>query len=277
MRKAFALFFLLAALLAACGGKGSFETVAPSDLKKHLDDPGVVVVDVRTPAEYLQGHVPRAVNLPLQEIEDWYKDLPTDKEIYLVCRSGHRSAQAMEFLKKHGFKGKVKSVKGGTLAWAQEGYPLSTAEEDPAKVLGKAPAHPKLTLPDLTLKRLGGGEVNLQQFKGRPVVINLWATWCPPCRAEMPLLAEAQSRYSGVTFVFVNQGEDEATIRKFLDEKGLVLEWVLLDPESKLSHLLRANGLPTTYFFDAEGNLVALHPGQLIEGLLEKYLEKLAR
>ncbi len=274
MRRLAPLVWLLAVLLAACGSKGAYQNVPPDDLKAHLDDPNTIVVDVRTPAEYVQGHVPRAINLPLQEIENWYKDLPKDKTVYLICRTGHRSTKASEFLKEKGFRN-LKNVTGGTLAWREKGYPLSTAPEDPAKVLGKAPSAPQIALPDLSFKRLGAGTVRLRQFLGRPLVINLWASWCPPCRAEMPLLAEAQGRYKEVTFVFVNQGEDEATIHNFLNEKGLPLGWVLLDPESRLSHELRAGGLPTTYFFDAKGNLVAVHPGQLFQAALEGYLEKL--
>ena len=274
MRRFGPIFLVLAALLAACGSKGAYKNVDPEDLHAHLDDPGVVVVDVRTPAEYVKGHVPRAINLPLQEIESWYKDLPKKKTVYLICNSGNRSTKAAEFLKEKGFKN-IRNVKGGTKAWVAKGYPLSTAPEDAKKVLGKAPSRPKVALPDLTLKRLGAGEVSLHQFLGRPLVINLWASWCPPCRAEMPLLAEAQSRYKEVTFLFVNQGEDEATIHKFLSETGLPLGWVLLDPDSKLSRILKAGGLPTTYFFNAKGELVATHPGQLFEAALEGYIQKI--
>ncbi len=274
MRRLGPILLALAALLAACGSKGAYKNVDPEDLHAHLDDPGVVVVDVRTPAEYVEGHVPRAINLPLQEIESWYQDLPKKKTLYLICNSGNRSTQAAEFLKEKGFKN-LKNVKGGTKAWVAKGYPLSTAPEDPAKALGKAPSRPQVALPDLTLKRLGAGEVSLHKFLGRPLVINLWASWCPPCRAEMPLLAEAQSRYPEVTFLFVNQGEDEATIHKFLSETGLPLGWVLLDPDNKLSRILKAGGLPTTYFFNAEGALVATHPGQLYEAALQDYIEKI--
>ncbi len=275
MRRFGPILLVLAAVLAACGSKGAYKNVDPEDLHAHLDDPGVVVVDVRTPAEYQSGHVPRAINLPLQEIEEWAGDLPKDRTVYLICNSGNRSTKAAEYLKEKGYKN-LRNVTGGTKAWVKKGYPLSTAPEDPAKVLGKAPSRPRMSLPDLTLKRLGAGEVSLRKFLGRPVVVNLWASWCPPCRAEMPLLAEAQSRYKDVTFLFVNQGEDEATIHRFLSETGLPLGWVLLDPDSAMSRMLRAGGLPTTYFFNARGELVATHPGQLFEAALEGYLQKLA-
>src|SRR3546814_7473677 len=67
---------------------------------------------------------------------------------------------------------------------------------------------------------------------GEPMVVNLWATWCPPCRREMPVLAKAQEERGDVTFVFVNQGESESEIRDYLRESHLQLSNVLLDPFS---------------------------------------------
>ena len=89
-------------------------------------------------------------------------------------------------------------------------------------------------LPEQALVDLRGHPVQLGDYRGRPLVINLWATWCPPCRREMPVLAEAQQRESGVTFLFVNQGEGARTVSDYLTEHGLWLENVLLDSGSRL-------------------------------------------
>ncbi len=76
----------------------------------------------------------------------------------------------------------------------------------------------------------------------------------------------------GVRFAFVSQGEGPAVVRAFLEKEGLAGDWFLLDPETRLSEALKVQGLPTTFFFDREGRLVARHMGELSEALLRGYL-----
>lgn len=118
-------------------------------------------------------------------------------------------------------------------------------------------------LPELALSTLAGQPVALHSLKGQPLVINLWATWCPPCRREMPAFAHAQSRFRDTRFVMVNQGETPAVVLSFLDDHGLAFEHGLLDPHSSSMRALGARGLPSTYFFDAQGSLVYAHMGEL--------------
>ncbi|WP_373183152.1 redoxin family protein, partial [Halomonas campaniensis] len=108
------------------------------------------------------------------------------------------------------------------------------------------------SLPDLTLESVEGEAVNLRELQGERVVLNLWATWCPPCLREMPLLAEADTR-DGVTVVVANQGEDLLPVVRYLDDQGLAFRYPLLDPRQELMVLLESPGLPTTVLFDAEG------------------------
>ncbi|GAA6733631.1 TlpA disulfide reductase family protein [Thermus oshimai] len=128
------------------------------------------------------------------------------------------------------------------------------------------------TLPDLTLATLGGTPVDLQDFRGKPLVLNAWATWCPPCRRELPMMLRVSEETPGVRFAFVSQGEGPAVVRAFLEKEGLAGDWFLLDPETRLSEALKVQGLPTTFFFDREGRLVARHMGELSEALLRGYL-----
>lgn len=130
-------------------------------------------------------------------------------------------------------------------------------------------------LPDLVLEDLAGRPVNLADFQGKPVVVNLWASWCPPCRREMPVLSAAQRAEPGVEFLFVNQAEGPATIRQYLSAERLRLENILLDLGGRLPRDFNAPGLPTTLFFNADGRLVDTHLGELSRAGLGDYLRKL--
>ena len=131
-------------------------------------------------------------------------------------------------------------------------------------------------LPTLSLTTLAGDPVKLAALAdGKPVVVNLWASWCPPCRREMPVLAAAQQRETGVNFVFVNQGEDGATAQHFLTEGRLGLANVLLDPAAALGREVGSGALPTTLFYDASGQLVDTHLGELSAASLASKLSPL--
>ena len=122
---------------------------------------------------------------------------------------------------------------------------------------------PALALPERAFAALTGPPVVLSQREGRPLVLNLWASWCPPCRREMPMMMELAAAHPGVDVIFANQGEDRGRIEDFLDLEGLAGAGVVLDPDSALMRELGAIGLPTTLFFDAEGRVSARVTGEL--------------
>jgi thiol-disulfide isomerase/thioredoxin len=130
-------------------------------------------------------------------------------------------------------------------------------------------------LPPLTLSSIEGGPVSLAGFVGKPTVVNLWATWCPPCRREMPALQQAQAANPDVNIVFVNQGEESRAIAAFLDRQGLALRNVLVDPQSRTGAALDQSALPTTLFFDAHGSLVDTRIGELSQATLTQRLASL--
>lgn len=107
------------------------------------------------------------------------------------------------------------------------------------------------------------------------MVVNLWATWCPPCRREMPVLAEAQTERDDIDFVFVNVGEEPETINDFLGSETLELQNILLDRNNRLGSMTGAHVLPTTLFYNADGMLVDSHTGELSRATLRQGLEKL--
>jgi len=131
-----------------------------------------------------------------------------------------------------------------------------------------------LKLSSTDLSTLEGGSTRLSAMSGKPTVVNLWATWCPPCRREMPVLAKAQAQRGDVTFAFVNQGESGQVISEYLRGGDLQLRNVLLDPASAVSQEAGSRGLPTTLFFDAGGRLVDTHIGGLSEASLVQKLQR---
>lgn len=128
-------------------------------------------------------------------------------------------------------------------------------------------------LPHVVLTRLDGGALALAGLAGKPVVINLWASWCGPCRREMPVLLQAQRKHPGITFVFVNQGESAATIRGYLAGQNITLDNVVLDTGSMMAATLGSKALPTTFFFDGRGVLRGRRMGEVSAATIAEQLE----
>lgn len=121
--------------------------------------------------------------------------------------------------------------------------------------------------PTTTVYSIGGKATSLRAIAAEhpgPVVINFWASWCPPCRAEMPMLNQAQHDHPDVLFIFVNQGEQASVVTRFLASLELSLNYNLLDPQQRLGQL----ALPTTLFYDTEGQLSNQHRGMLSKATL---------
>jgi thiol-disulfide isomerase/thioredoxin len=138
-----------------------------------------------------------------------------------------------------------------------------------------APA--RVAVPLVQLQRLDGSAVQLRTFTAKPAVVNLWATWCPPCRREMPVLRDAQRRHQDITFVFVNQGESAPTIQRYLAAERLNIDNVFLDPVGAVSRQTDAFAYPTTLFFDSQGMLFMRQVGGVTEASLEERLAMLRK
>jgi peroxiredoxin len=122
--------------------------------------------------------------------------------------------------------------------------------------------------PDFLLETLGGGEIRLSDLRGKAVVVNMWATWCPPCRREMPQFVAAYDRYreQGLEIVAVNVQESESVISPFADDFGVDFP-VALDRSGEVAEEYRIIGLPTTYFIDREGVVRDVFEGPFSEQL----------
>jgi thiol-disulfide isomerase/thioredoxin len=144
--------------------------------------------------------------------------------------------------------------------------------EEPVATIGLDSENPQSS--GFNLVDLDGESVTLSELKGTPVLVNFWATWCPPCLAEMPLIQTYADKHAGDLIVLaINAGEDEAIVRDFVERQELNLTF-LLDPDNNASSNFRVYGFPTTLFFDSNGYLQATHIGELNEALIELYLQK---
>jgi len=122
---------------------------------------------------------------------------------------------------------------------------------------------------------LEGETLSLSDFVGKPLLVNFWATWCPPCLAEMPLIQDIADQYQDqLVILAINAGEDEAVVRDFVTQQNLGLTF-LLDPTNSAAKYFRVYGFPTSLFFDEDGVIQSTHIGELNDALLQKYLLKI--
>nr|BAL59988.1 alkyl hydroperoxide reductase/thiol specific antioxidant/Mal allergen [Candidatus Acetothermum autotrophicum] len=135
--------------------------------------------------------------------------------------------------------------------------------EDPKELKNETAPTLGYLAPDFTLQDLNGQSVSLSSFRGKPVLLNFWATWCPPCRKEMPELQEFHRRYGDqVVLLGVNWGEGASTVKRFLDQLGVSYP-NLIDERGTAFVLYRLTGIPESFFIDPEGYLRGVWIGPL--------------
>lgn len=132
-------------------------------------------------------------------------------------------------------------------------------------------------LPEASFADFSGAQVTPAERNGTPLVLNLWASWCPPCVREMPMMVEVADRSDTVDILFANQGEQPEPIRRFLERADIDGDRILLDPGSALMEKFGALGLPTTLFIDAEGRVQAVHVGEISRAELTSRMQDLER
>jgi peroxiredoxin len=123
---------------------------------------------------------------------------------------------------------------------------------------GRSPAQKPRVAPDFTLKDLFGNEVKLSSLRGKVILLNFWATWCPPCRNEMPHLQELYQTLRGKDFEMLAVSIDytgKNTVAQFINNNGYTFR-VLLDVNNKAASLYNVTGIPATFIIDKKGRIV---------------------
>ncbi|ADV81499.1 TlpA disulfide reductase family protein [Terriglobus saanensis] len=181
------------------------------------------------------------------------------KEAPISMRNNRPGRPYMLLAKLVRFEGMTTDLKGPEIDRAQE-------------ILAQEEAEIQKT--DFTLDALKGQKVQLSDLRGKVVVVNFWATWCPPCRKEMPDLDALHARFArqGLVVLSITQ-EDTAKVTPFISDMGYK-STVLFDPEGKVSDSFHVDDLPRNFIFDREGKLVAQSVNMLTERQL---LAKLAK
>jgi peroxiredoxin len=117
--------------------------------------------------------------------------------------------------------------------------------------------------PDFTLKTLDGGTFRLSEQRGKPVVLNFWATWCGPCQNELPAVQKAAAHFGdAVVFAGVDQGEKAEVVQSFVDKLGLTFT-IPMDTNGDVGYNYNVQGLPTTFFIDRNGVVKSLWMGEM--------------
>lgn len=147
-----------------------------------------------------------------------------------------------------------------------------TKEEFPAKSSSEA----KDAVSDFTLTLLDGSDFHFNDHKGKPVVINFFASWCLPCREEMPVLEKIVQEYEpkGVVFLGIAVDDTEVKMKEFINNYGVTFQ-VGLDKTTAIQKSFGLYGIPTTYFIDKKGIISYFHSGGVTEELLHHELDKI--
>jgi thiol-disulfide isomerase/thioredoxin len=147
--------------------------------------------------------------------------------------------------------------------------------ENPRELKSEVAAELGYLAPDFALRDLSGKTVRLSDFRGQPLLLNFWATWCPPCRKEMPELEKFHQEYGEqIVLLGVNWGEEASSIQEFLD--GFAIKYPnLLDERGTAFVQYRLTGIPTSFFIDGQGFIRGVWLGPLRVTEIAGHFERL--
>jgi thiol-disulfide isomerase/thioredoxin len=172
--------------------------------------------------------------------------------------------------------GEAEASMDASLRAVLDEFPAGTGRGYPAAQLlagstGSSDVQIGKPAPDFALLLEDGRHTTLSDLRGRPVVINFWATWCGPCRIEMPELMRAAAEDPNLVMLAVNVQESREQVSPFADEFAMAVP-VVIDPAGAIKTFYAVRGLPTTYFIDKSGEIAAIYAGTLTPAALEERL-----
>lgn len=165
--------------------------------------------------------------------------------------------------------------------------PFNINSDEPAEVVSSAATTQQVVLPtdgpplqvgdlayDFALADLAGNEVALNEFIGRPLIVNYWATWCGPCRIEMPHLQNTFEAHQeeGLAVLALDQDETNAEVQSFFDEFGLTFTPLMDEGKGVSENYGVGRILPTSFFINAQGEITAIHRGPMTQSQIDGYL-----
>mgnify|MGYP001562989633 FL=1 len=133
------------------------------------------------------------------------------------------------------------------------------------------------TAPDFTLKGINGNTSSLADYKGKVVMVEFWATWCPPCKELTPILEKIHKKYKDkglIILALVSEDEGEAAIRSFIKEYGITYPVLLADQETMRHYGI--SSIPVTFIINKEGRVVSMHMGNT-QGIMQKLTSEIER
>ncbi len=128
--------------------------------------------------------------------------------------------------------------------------------------------------PDFELKTLTGETVKLSDYKGKKVMLNFWATWCPPCKAEMPAMEEFHKEAGKDVVILAVNIDPHLDVKTFVDENKITFS-IPLDAEDKVNEMYQVLSIPTTYFIDTKGNIGHKYIGAMNLDAMKQYAKDL--
>jgi DsbE subfamily thiol:disulfide oxidoreductase len=149
-------------------------------------------------------------------------------------------------------------------------------EQDAEKSTPTTSAKIGATAANFQLPALSGESVALSDYEGQVILVNTWATWCPPCKAEMPAIHEFYQAHQNDGFVVlaINSQEDAATVQRFINAQGFTFP-VLLDTQASVLNQYKVRGLPTSFVIDRDGVIRYIHSGAITRQQLEDVISPL--